>query len=466
MRRNSIRKTLAILSLLFSYSLMAQDSAQLEYADFIAIVKANHPLALSAQLESAKGDVYVQKAKGNFDPKVEAQFDEKYFNNNTYYSKFKGHIHIPTYWGLSAEAGYANADGNYLNPEMNLPDNGLYHAGLSLSLGKGLFIDERRASLKQAKLYREATDIQRQVMLNKLLYQASESYYKWFAAFHKWKIAQQAVNNAQIRLNAIEESVSQGLLAAIDTLEGKIQVQSLELIERNAYLNFQNALANMNMFFWAEGALPLELDSSVSPQAFSDLEFNSNKLFTVDKENIVNNHPEYTKLNIALQQQNINNSMLKEALKPTLDLKWNLLSETANANSYNPNNYTAGAYLSYPVFIRKERAELKLNSLMTEQLEYSQTNKRAELDYKIDMALNRLKVNSTLIEIMSEQLEGYTRMVQAENTLYLNGESSLFKVNSRELSLIKAQKEWIETIEQYYMARVEFSYITLEWISK
>lgn len=62
------------------------------------------------------------------------------------------------------------------------------------------------------------------------------------------------------------------------------------------------------------------------------------------------------------------------------------------------------------------------------------------------------------IDIATKNIDNYTKLLQAEQTRYLNGESSLFLINSRENKLIDAQEKILEL-------RLKFlkSYSKLKW---
>ena len=133
------------------------DSLLFNYDDYITIVKAHHPISFQAGLQVQKGEAKLKKAKGGFDPKIEAEMQQKYYDGKQYYSYLHSGLKIPTWFGVDVNAGYGNTEGYYLNPESQTPTDGLWQAGLSINLGKGFLIDERRAELKQAKTYINST---------------------------------------------------------------------------------------------------------------------------------------------------------------------------------------------------------------------------------------------------------------------------------------------------------------------
>ncbi|MBE7326086.1 TolC family protein, partial [Nocardioides sp. Y6] len=93
-------------------------------------------------------------------------------------------------------ANYENNDGYYLNPESNVPDDGLYSAGVSMSLAKGFLAKERMATLKQSKLYKDISLNKQSLVVNEVLYNAVEAYFNWLKNYQEYKVYNDYQNNA------------------------------------------------------------------------------------------------------------------------------------------------------------------------------------------------------------------------------------------------------------------------------
>ena len=151
---------------------------------FYALVIQNHPLAKQANLEIQFGEKSVLKARGGFDPKLYNQLNQKYYAGSQYYSFLNAGLKIPTWYGIEVKSGFEMNQGAYLNPEEKPPNGGLWYGGVSVSLGQGMFIDQRRAELKKAKIYQQSTYFEQKLQLNELMYEAGYSYWNWFLAYH------------------------------------------------------------------------------------------------------------------------------------------------------------------------------------------------------------------------------------------------------------------------------------------
>lgn len=82
-----------------------QDSMVMTYDQFIERVMKQHPMVFRARMKAEAGARGVQGAKGGFDPVVNGSVKQKYFSGSQYYSHIDGNLKVPTWFGLTAEAG-------------------------------------------------------------------------------------------------------------------------------------------------------------------------------------------------------------------------------------------------------------------------------------------------------------------------------------------------------------------------
>jgi len=147
-------KQLLIAFLLLGYAAFGQElaSKELTYTEFLGYVKKYHPLVKNANLEINKAQANLMMARGGFDPKIEVDFSKKQFKDKEYYSILNSSFKIPTWYGIEIKAGFDNNEGIYLNPENTVPNQGLTSLGINVPLGQGLFINQRMADVRKAKI--------------------------------------------------------------------------------------------------------------------------------------------------------------------------------------------------------------------------------------------------------------------------------------------------------------------------
>ncbi len=435
-----------------------QSTSELPLSEYLNLVKSHHPVAYQADLKQKEGEAYVTKAKGGFDPKLQGNLNQKYFDGNQYYSYLNAGLKIPTWFGIEAQAGYQNNDGYYLNPESYNAETGIWNAGLSVNLGQGLFIDQRRADLKQAKLIKESTTLEKRLILNQLILDATIAYLDWSKAYDKVLLYQQNIDNIKIRYQSVLESVKYGDKPAYDTLKVGIQLQNRTLKLQQAQVELQNKTVMLNTYLWQDGFIPLELDSAVTPKIDAFI-FQSDSV--IDVENYVNTHPDILMAENNISISKIDYRLKKESLKPTVQVKYNALSSDLGngvINDYDYNNYKWGLSVAYPIFTRKERANVQLAQIKVEQNQAKLVNKQAQVGYKIESTYNQMLGYKTQTDLQAETVKMYRALLISEQKLFDIGESSLFLVNTRDQNLIEAELKYLEVFYSYKLSEALMNY--------
>lgn len=456
-------KYVALLAILTLPMLLCSQQAEFLYADaYLQQVQTQHPMAVQAALQRQIGDAAVLSARGAFDPAAYTNYNRKHFKATDYYSLLDGGLKMPTWFGLEAKAGYEQTQGIYLNPEQNTPTGGLIYAGLTMPLGQGLFIDQRRAGLRMAQVFQESTRATQLSMLNDLLFEAGYAYWKWFLAYHSVQVFENTLELANERLEAVKQSARIGELPAIDTVEAGIQVQNLQLNLQQAQLEYQNARELIAVFLWENGQIPLELDENTSPPPLDEVfPAEIDPVLLSNFSAILGAHPELQRYRFKIDELEIDQRWKREQLKPTLNLTYNLLNEPIFGETwgtFSPNNYKLGVEFNMPLFLRRERGNLQLSNLKIQETELELTNKNAQLAYKAIAALNTWQQSAQQLNLYAQTVQDLGRLLEGERQLFQVGESSLFLVNAREISFVNAQVKYIELLSKNQSAGLETSY--------
>jgi outer membrane protein TolC len=449
------------MSVNLSYS---QDSLKkyLTFTDYLSIVKEHHPVAYQANLKLREGDSYLQKAKSGFDPKLTGSVRQKYFEGKKYYSYLNGGLKVPTWFGIETELGYNDNEGVQLNPESYLLPSGIWNLGVSINLGNGLFIDQRRADLKQAKIIQKSSELTQKIMLNKLILDATVTFLEWHKSYEKMNFSSGNLENLKLRYLNIKESVRLGDKPAIDTVKLSIQLLNRELKYKQAALYYKNKTEYLNTFLWQDGFVPLETDRTVVPKM--DDEFVSSISMT-ELNAIITNNPEYLMAQNDISIAKIDYRIKKEELKPELKLKYNALSSDKGGGiigDYSSENYYWGASMSYSIFTRKERANVELSRIKLEGKTSKLADKKQKIKYKIESTKNSINSLKEQAKIQEKSVELYTLLLESELTLFDIGESSLFLVNTREQNLIDSKLKLIEAQFLYRLGVSTYKYHTFE----
>ncbi len=465
----SIRVGLFTLFLFFYQLSNAQDSLKtFSQEDLFWYLVNFHPVSKQATIQIKKGENEVRKTKGQLDPSLFSNFNQKQLNQQEYYNLFSGGLRVPTWYAVDFKAGYEQNQGVYVNPENKTSAEGLIYAGVSVPIGQGLFIDKRRASIKNAELYAKSTYLEQELMLNSLFFDATKIYIEWVSHFNQMQLYQSALALATERFVGVKQSFAGGDLPAIDTLEAFILVQVREVNLNQAKLNYQNATLELSNYLWFEDNTPLEITDKLSPPATANL---SHKVITKETLNsILNNlkvnHPQLLWYDMKLQQLDLERRLNADQLKPTLNLKYNLLSEPVGGDvfsGFSTNNYTWGIDFNIPIFLRESRGRLNITKLTIQETELEVDIKRLELSNKIESYYNELIAVDKQIQLYNNVVMNYFNLLEAEKQKFLMGEGSVFLINSREAAYVQSAIKLIELNVKYQYAIAEFKLASATW---
>jgi len=413
----------------------------LSYEAYLGYVKKHHPLVKQAELTLSAGEATVLQARGGFDPKIEVDYNRKKFKETTYYDERNMTFKIPTWYGVAFKANYEKYTGDFLNPNLSVPENGLYSAGVSFSVAQGLLINERMAALKKARFFNTQSKANRTLLVNTIVFDASSAYFDWVAATNEQHIFDDFLENARIRLNAVARSAAAGEKAEIDVVEARITLQNRTLEQEAAQLKRRKAALLVSTFLWLNNT-PLEVQDEVSPIV--------PKISTVQAslllEDITNaskwteNHPKILSLTAKINELTVTQRLKQNKLLPKLDLQYNFLSpERDQLQTFNTANYKAFLNFSLPLLLRQERGAIRLAKLKVQEANFERMATSLAIRNKISAIRTEIESLEAQYQLITSIVKDYETLVKAEERKFILGESSLFLINAREQKLIDAQ---------------------------
>jgi outer membrane protein TolC len=433
---------------------------EFSFNEFLGYVKKYHPLVKQADLKLNEAQANLMLARGAFDPKIEVEYNEKQFKTSEYYSILNSSFKIPTWYGIELKAGFDNSEGIYVNPENTLPNSGLTSLGIAVPIGQGLFINQRMADVRKAKIARNLNAAERNLQATEIIYEAAVSYMNWKRSFDEVKLYENYIQNALIRYKGIATLINEGDKPAIDSIEAGIVVKTRQLNLEDAKLKLTKAKLELSNYLWLENNIPFELSDALKPE---DLLTNNiketlkiNELATIDLEN----HPKIKALDAKIAMLKVERKLKANALLPKLDLSYNYLSEPSYIDNYRFEDYKIGINFSFPIFLRKERGSLKLADLKIQDSEFNLQFERKNLENKIKSQQQEIVSLEKQQDYNNKLVKDFTKLLNAEDRLFEMGESSLFIINSRENSLVSSQLNEI-ALENRYLNAIISIYKTL-----
>lgn len=426
--------------------------------EYLAYVKSFHPIVRQVNLLDDESSAKIIKARGAFDPKLEVDYDTKQFKGSDYYDKLNATFKIPTWYGVELKAGYQDNTGDFLNPENYTPVDGLYSVGISVSLAQDLWINKRMATLKQAKLFDKKALEEQKLLVNQILYEASLVYFDWLKSYNERRVFESFYDNAVIRLEGVKRNVETGEIPAIDTLEARITVKDRAINLEKSKLNYVKASFELSNFLWLSDDLPIEIKENVYPDILIPEELdNILDLSGLNTEQeLIEDHPKMKSLQYNYERLNVEKNLKVNKLFPVINVNYNFLSETIDQiDGFNESNYKAGFYVGFPLFLRKERGDLKLAKLKLKSAELDMINTEVTLKNKIQMVQKEIESYLIQDDLTNRIIGDYEALLNAEERKFDMGESSLFLVNSRESKLIDAKLKGIDLMNQYFTAKAK-----------
>lgn len=432
----------------------------LTYKEYLTNILQYHPIAKQAELKIDLAKAEWLSAKGNLDPLINSNWNQKNFSDKLYYQHFEGKLKIPTQLGIDVIGGYENTKGDFLNPENSTDRYGLWNVAVEANLLQGLLVNERRTTLKQAKIYQNIAENQRQIILNELLYMASFAYLEW----QKYHAYQQVINEnivlARNYLSNTKISFENGEKTAMDTLEARILFQDVNVLLQSNEATLEKSRQRLENFLWfKEDAVTLQ--ENTIPQTYTESIFDTPLSPSV--RSLVDNNP------VLLEKLNkqsileIEQKLKREKLKPKLKAKYNPLLATSDnslAPNYSVSDYKWGFDFSMPLFLRSERANIQKGKIKLKENQLDIQVKQNELRNKVENSLQQQNILQAQLDLQEQNVSGYKLLLDGENEKFNYGESSVFLLNKRQEKYISGQLKLIGLNIKRQLEILDYLYFT------
>ncbi|MFZ9387170.1 MAG: TolC family protein [Chitinophagaceae bacterium] len=424
------------------------------------IVKRFHPVARQADLfmEKAKADVTI--ARGLFDPTLENNHARKTFDGTAYYNYNRPELNVPSWFGVEIRAGLEYLSGNQTDPTNTKGESS--YLGISVPLAKNLLMDKRRAALQTAKIFRDASAVEKRNIINNLLQDALKSYWNWAASYQTYRILSNAVLVNEKRVQLVQTAYRLGDRPAIDTTEALTQLQNFEVLKSQAWLDFQNAGLELSLYLWTDQDQPYYLPESVLPadelQQIRSNEFVLPELNAM-LEDARKNHPELLLYDFKLNALAVEKKLKFQELLPAVNFRYNQLgrgyniAKTATTPLFE-NNFQYGISLGIPLRLSQGRGEYRKTRLKITETQLGQNQKKLELENKVKSYFNELAALTNQLRIQEQAWVNYAALQRGEETRFRAGESSLFLVNARENKALEAFQKLQELKAKYFKTTI------------
>lgn len=441
MKKNNVMKQLpAFLLVLITTISNAQESKILSYEDFIDNVLQHHPMVKRAENETQYGEMQYKAARGNYDPMIGGNYDQKHYNGSSYFTNGSIELKQPVFTSQYLRFGHDYGVGPYLNPELNTPAGGLSYMGIEVGILQGLLLDKRRTEVLKSKEYVRYYNAEKQIQINGLLFEASQRYFEWLFGLELIALNNYFMNAADQRLAGIKALAEIGERATLDTIEAVIFYQTRLLEMQNVFIENQKSINSLSQFNWQSGS-PSELTTTYKPLDSLDVCFVKFKeVLANDLASSAAANPVLFKYHSFQKVLDIESRWRKELIKPVLNVKYNFLFNTSSSYpGFSSNDYKIGVHLSFPLLLRNPINEYRMARVASQNNTLELQSKKNELDFKTSVLKQTLTLLTEQLKNAERSAEYSKQLVDGEKLKFENGESSVFMLNTRETKWLESQ---------------------------
>ncbi len=426
--------------------------------NFYATLLEYHPLVKQSRLLRETARQEVRLARGAFDPKLEASYNTKDFADKDYYEKWMASFTIPVWFPVDPKIGFEQNEGAYINPESSIPATDNYRqlvTSVRLPVGRGLLTDERRAAVQQAKLFTELAEAEQIKLINKILLEAAKEYWQWYYAYYSYRLLTNSTIIASEINRRVHINASLGEASAIDTVQARITLQQRLIERQEAYLEFLNQSIRISNYLWDANEQPVLLSPSTAPvRVPGEEDILSTQTLNELKVLAQQNHPDLQKLNIKLNQLDVERKLAVEYLKPRLDLNYGFVNQPIGPDGRFQSfafgsDYKFGVDFSIPILLRKERAKLGQTNIKIRSTQLERTQSERDILNQVQQVFNQLTNTHVILSQQNAMVENYELLLRAELTNLELGESDLFKISVQQEKLIQSQTKLLKLQADY-----------------
>lgn len=421
----------------------------LALGEFLAQVRATHPLARQAELARQQSRSELRAARGSFDPYVTATWDFKRFKGIGYYDEIDTRLTVPTPWGVDLKVGWERAAGAIINPERATPGEGLLSAGVSLPIGPRLLTDDRRTALRTAALALDVAEADADAALARLLQQAARDWGSWYDAEARVRIAAEGVALAQFRLEAVRRRVTAGDAAAIDSLEAHAEWERRLLAEVEARASAASARLTLAGYRWDMRGAPLPLAEGTVP-GIGDVASRAEPVLRAASAatdgadplaRLVRDHPQVVQARARWLQAEAARRLALVQVLPSASAEISALAAGRSLGALpSPadldDDGKASASVRVPLFARRELGRLRAAEDRARQLASERDRVSREVALAVERALVELRAVEAQRAGQQRVLSASEQLLAAEQRRFEIGESSLLLVNLRERAVL------------------------------
>jgi outer membrane protein TolC len=440
---------------------VAQESKPvLHFETVLQSVTSQYPPYLAALIERDIAQGHLRSTKGAFDFETFAKVFQNptgFYESTTVEAGFEQFTGI---WGSTVFGSYRWTDGllpDYYS-ERRTDRSGTPSLGFKLPLLRDGSIDKRRAAIAKAKLEVELVNpvIQRQRL--DFVKASASAYLNWMKAGKNLQIAEQMLELATLRTNAIQTRIDKGLSAPVVSLENRQMVVSRQMSLIKARRAFESASITLSLFLRDIDDAPVKPVREQLPQTWPELVTVPEDILSTAWKYASVHRPEIRYYNLEMLKLGVDSELFQNQLNPRLDA-YVAASQSQGQSLYKDTGefeLKLGFEFRMPLERNAAKGAVQANEANIEQLERSIGFAIEKIFTEIEdsySALRAAKDHMTLA-VENKNLASNLRGIEADRFRW--GATNLLSLQIREQTAFKANQSLIDARYNYYKALTGF----------
>jgi outer membrane protein TolC len=431
----------------------------LTLADILQNVEATHPRLRGAEADRQAATARRSARQGAFDVNLVAGTDAQRYNSTStrgkvaeFYTNDAG-AELTLRNGVKLYAGARLNAGAVKAPDSQTGTGGEYVAYVAVPLLRGLGINSRSASERQAILGEPLADERfRRTRLDTLA-QAGNAYWEFVAAGQRLSVARELLRVSIIRLNATQKRADLGDLPRVDALEARQEVERRRGALTGAERSIQRAAFRLAQFRFAPDGTPLPIlteravpreTALPTPIPVTLLEQEA------ARERALAARPEIPANQLEQRIVGVDRDLARNDRKPNVEFIFNPGADTGNLAI--GNTFKTGLQFSLPLGQREARGRLSEANLRLQRLEQDALLLQTQIRLEVDDAVSSVNLSVRRYNAAVRELELARQVESRERDRLRLGEGTLFLLNQRERATAETASRVIDTRAEYFQA--------------
>jgi outer membrane protein TolC len=434
----------SIIALFLVGSELPLNAKPLMLDEILTTVRENYPPLLAAWLQQDIANGRVRQAQGAFDPILSATLATNPMN---YYDGNHGGLFLEqplAAAGANVYGGYRMSSGFLPDYERKVrtADGGEMVLGMRLPLLRDREFDSRRAGIGKAAIDRELANpfILRQYLT--FHRSARIAYFNWLAAGKRLAVAEDIVEIATKRDDALKEQVKAGAIANITETDNRRLVVSREINVLNAQRAFESSSIELSLFHRdAATGDPITPPRSRLPDDFPKATLPDSINLINDRGNAAFRRPESREIELIIAKANIDRRLARNNLKPNLDLAFEFNQALGNGrpSDIDESELTGLLKFSVPIGNNESKGRISVIDGKLKQLDEEKKFTRERILADANDAYSALQATHQALQLAGINVALATELEAAENEKFLQGASDLLSLQIREQATFDAK---------------------------